>query len=453
MLGVSITWMLPSCGSGRPHCWHGHSVRSPRPCGYDFFHALRRAGALVRPGPSARAHTLGRLALLFSPCTAHYNSPLLERAVHTWQHMTWAELLTNDADCLDHPVECAARRCPAAVAAAATNISVRRTKVATTSPTVARGPACKPAGGLATVAAEASLNLRHQLHGLLTESVRELRLLGSMGHLAILVESQPSHFPQQLLEPDQAVLNSKMAHGQVRVASTGSDFALGSAYTYDRFVLEPLVALIHRAQHGLEAAHYVRPLARRSSPLLEMLQITPSQPVIPWTGLRGGKNYAWMLQGALALDTRCAKATSPIACWRAALGDSAASAHTLFASLRPLQCAPPRAPRHRSDHGANIAGYEREVASAHGVPLLQRFESRVARWDSHPAATGGDDPGSASLDCVHSSFAPGVWDGELAAWHEVLRTHGGGSLPEPQDFSLWIAHKAAQASRFFRWPV
>ena len=71
------------------------------------------------------------------------------------------------------------------------------------------------------------------------------------------------------------------------------------------------------------------------------------------------------------------------------------------------------------------------------------------RWDAHPAAAGGDDPESGSLDCVHSSFAAGVWDGELAALHELLRVHGGGTLPEPRDPSLWVAHKAAQAGRLF----
>ena len=49
-------------------------------------------------------------------------------------------------------------------------------------------------------------------------------------------------------------------------------------------------------------------------------------------------------------------------------------------------------------------------ANTAGVPKLHRFSYRAQRWDAHPH----------SSDCMHSSFGPGVFDGEMAELAVVL---------------------------------
>ena len=65
-----------------------------------------------------------------------------------------------------------------------------------------------------------------------------------------------------------------------------------------------------------------------------------------------------------------------------------------------------------------------------GVPVLRLRSYRTGRWDAHPIRDFG---GSGAFDCLHSNFAPGAFDGELAALLSVLdrRAASAQSKPSP----------------------
>ena len=390
--GVTLTWMLPWCGSGRSHCWEngGHSTRSKRACGGDFFEALRKTHV------AGSVRVAGRLVVLFNPCTAHYNMPLLESAVPAWQRMRWRDL-EHTPSCLDDLSACAG--CPTCVASNAT--------------------ATMEAG----------------LEAIVREAAQSLRVLSIVGHLGILVGSLPSHFPEAL--GPWLTTADGVARGYI-----------GGALGYERFVLSPILWLhdrlmphrtaveAHSAQRpgAQESAHMgghepksaqtpSRAAAAATSRALRGV-IDPSAHIIPWQGKRLGKNFGWLLHGYMSIEAKCGATPSPDACWQQALREKPGFQQQ-FASWRPKQCAPSAAP------DAYKARIERRVAAQEGVPLLDRFTPRAERWDAHPAASGGDEPTNASLDCIHSNFEPGVWDGELHALQRLLQRHGSGELPVP----------------------
>ena len=69
------------------------------------------------------------------------------------------------------------------------------------------------------------------------------------------------------------------------------------------------------------------------------------------------------------------------------------------------------------------AQVEREVASRHGLALLERFAPRLSRWDLHP---GVQRPPPHYFDCKHSSFAAGAFDAEVASLYSLLEERFGG---------------------------
>lgn len=417
--GVRLAWMLPHCGGDKPHCWHGHSVHSRRHCGGEVFEALHRAGGFsrVRLGST-------RLVVLFSPCTAHYNSPLLESTVLAWQHTSWAQLMARNASCLDAPVECANCEPPAPESA---------------SNRVAGAASCSTRAGLRAVAAAAKAKAEEQLRGILREAVHTLRTLGLLGHLAILVGSTPTHFPQVLM------------------AEEARDALYGG---YDRAVLSPLLALVQRVRaswHRVQAFGEGATRVSEAAPLLDALQVKPNAAVVPWKGLHGGKSYAWLVQGALAIERQCAAAADAAECWQRHMHVHP-SLEARFSAWRLRLCEPPtEAPtlsaRGRAAHGLDFdalkARLEMEAAAAHGVPLLDRYAARLPLWDVHPGASHAERPEEASFDCLHSTLTPGAWDVELHAFGQLVRRHAGGALPEPADPRLWLAHKASAATRAF----
>ena len=63
---------------------------------------------------------------------------------------------------------------------------------------------------------------------------------------------------------------------------------------------------------------------------------------------------------------------------------------------------------------------ERAAAATAGIGTLRSFEARLSRFDVHPGLQGGSTSMRAILDCSHSSFVPGAYDGEVLALASAL---------------------------------
>ena len=407
-IGADITWMLPSCGALKANCWTGHSQSLTIPCGQAFFDALRHAGffSLNRPVGT-------ELVVIYNPCTAHYNSPLLDTTMRTWQQVTWSDMLSRGEACLESPIECFG-------CSWSTNSSLR-------------GPhTCSSRSSLIKEAVVARLKWERKLRTVVDAAARILHELRLAGHLGILLGSMPAHFQE------------------VSVAPSALHFGtLGIAHGYERFILTPLLRLIHHAkQCGLSELDrlHVREPSRApqcARNLLRALDIHSNTTVVPWTGLKGGKNFAWFVHGALQVEARCAMERDPARCWQREIRASPTPIQQ-FANWRPRRCVPHKTSRTRNDEFTAVR-LETQMAVVYGVPLLARFGSRMARWDGHKADSGGQDPANANFDCLHSNFEPGVWDGELSAFQQLLEEYAVKKYPTPQDPKIWFKHLAHKA--------
>jgi hypothetical protein len=66
---------------------------------------------------------------------------------------------------------------------------------------------------------------------------------------------------------------------------------------------------------------------------------------------------------------------------------------------------------------------ERAAAAAAGITTLRSFEARLSRFDVHPGLQGGSTSSMRTiLDCSHSSFVPGAYDGEVLALASALNS-------------------------------
>ena len=235
-------------------------------------------------------------------------------------------------------------------------------------------------------------------------------------HLAMIMESVPSHFPDL---PNQI----KPWEKNSRPLEDGLD----EPESYERFYMSSLAWVHERVWRNTNASLGVLALMNIDNPKISGQELMP-----------GMIDPAYVVGFARSAEARaCQGLTDVDACYADALATFSDEGGARRAHYRMRDCRP-HLPSANSQSllaaqqsvGERPAGFgwrqriEAETAAALGVPFFRRADARRSRWDLHPGLKWAryTDP-RGIFDCLHSVRAPGSFDVELLELQQALEAH------------------------------